>query len=187
MTSDGDPAFWHWALHCAPKLFWLSSDFHDAMHTVKASGARSRKATPKHLWTSTMFDCRDCVLFFEGLISFSVNSTIMCFTKKALLWSHLSTWHSPRRILAFSGNFWQTLVCLFFMSLCQQWDPPGSPTIASHFIQMATDSASWHCCTLCLQVSLNLFRSWLWFFTPFEQSFVGIFLKCFCSVHVQGG
>ena len=29
--------------------------FHDAMHTVKASGARSSKATPKHMWTSTMF------------------------------------------------------------------------------------------------------------------------------------
>ena len=42
--------------------------FHDAMHTVKASGARSSKATPKHLWTSTMFDRRDRVLFFEGLI-----------------------------------------------------------------------------------------------------------------------
>ena len=41
--------------------------FHDAMHTVKA---RSRKATPKHLWTSTMFDCRDCVLFFEGSFCF---------------------------------------------------------------------------------------------------------------------
>ncbi len=47
----------------------------------------------------------------------------------------------------------------FFMPLCQQWCPPGSPTIASLLIQMATDSASWHCCTLCLQISLNLFGS----------------------------
>ena len=52
----------------------------------------------------------------------------------------------------------------FFMSLCQQWGPPGSPTTASHFIQMVTDSASWHCCTLCLQGSLNLFGSCSRFF-----------------------
>ena len=29
---------------------------------------------------------------------------------------------------------------------------------------MATDSVSWHCCTLCLQVSLNLFETWSRFF-----------------------
>ena len=67
------------------------------------------------------------------------------------------------------------------MSLCQQWGPPGSPTIASHFIQMVTDSASWHCCTLCLQVSLNLFGSWPRFFihhsnNPSLQSFINFSL-----------
>ena len=46
--------------------------FHDAMHTVKASGARSSNATPKHLWTSAMFDRRDLVLFFEGLMILSM-------------------------------------------------------------------------------------------------------------------
>ena len=69
-------------------------------------------------------------------------------------------------------------------TLCQQWGPPGSPTIASHFIQMATDSASWHCCTLCLQVSLNLIEV---LYPPFEQSFVAIFHQFFSFVHVQGG
>ena len=67
------------------------------------------------------------------------------------------------------------------MSLCQQWGPPGSPTVASHFIQMATESASWHCCTLCLQVSLNLFGSWSRFFihhsnNPLLQSFMNFSL-----------
>ena len=42
---------------------------------------------------------------------------------------------------------------------------------------MAMDSASWHCCTLCLQVSLNLFGSWSMFFIhhfnkPLLQSFI---------------
>ena len=62
------------------------------------------------------------------------------------------------------------------MSLCQQWGPPGSPTIASHLIQMATDSASWHCCTLCLQASLNLFEI---LYPPFKQSFLESFIN-FC-------
>ena len=88
--------------------------------TVKASGARSSKATPTYLWTSTMFDRRDRVLFFEGHISFSVHSTIMCFTKKlyfGLICPDVTTWRSPRRILASSGKFWQTLVWLFYVSV----------------------------------------------------------------------
>ncbi len=120
---------------------------------VKASSARSSKATPKHIWTSTMFDCRDCVLFFEDLISFSVN--VMSFTKKlyfCLVCQYVLTeglWFCHMSL----GKL-QSCIC---MPLCQQWCLPGSPTIASLFIQMATDSASWHCCTLCLQISLNLF------------------------------
>ena len=67
------------------------------------------------------------------------------------------------------------------MSWCQQWGPPGSPTIASHFIQMARDSANWHCCILCLEVSLNLFGSWSRFFihhsnNPSLQSFINFSL-----------
>src|SRR4029434_8536434 len=106
------------------------------MHTVKASGSRSSKATPKHRSTSTMFDCRDRVLFSEGLILFSVN----CFTKNSILVSSVHRMYSqndfgfPRKVLANSS--------LAFLCLCQQWGPPGSPTTASHFIQMATDSAS---------------------------------------------
>ena len=73
------------------------------------------------------------------------------------------------------------LPLVWLMSLCQQWGPPGSPTIASHFIQMATDSASWHCCSLCLQVSLNLFGSWSRFFihhsnNPLLQCFINFSL-----------
>ena len=149
--------------------------FHDALPTVKASGARSSKATPKHLWT-TMFDPRDRVLFFEGLISFS-----------ALLWSHLSTWRSPRRILAFSGKFLAN-TSLAFLCPCQQWGPPGSPTIASHLIQMQTDTASWHCeLTLLYPVSAGQLEI-VWklidvLYPPFKQSFVTIFHKCFSSVH----
>ena len=67
------------------------------------------------------------------------------------------------------------------MFLRQQWGPPGSPTIASHFIQLVMDRASWHCCTLCLQVSLNLLGSWSRFFihhsnNPLLQSFINISL-----------
>ena len=67
-------------------------------------------------------------------------------------------------------GFWLVQVCLsklqlgFLMSLClslsQQWDPPGSPTIEPPFIQLATDGVSWNCRSLCLKVSLSLFGSW---------------------------
>ena len=176
MTSDGDPAFWHWALQLQLQNSLVVFRFHDAMHTVKASGARSSKATPKHLWTSTMFDRRDQCSFLwrPHFIFFKQYNNVLY--QKALLWSHLSTWRSPRRILASSGNVLANS-SLAFLCLCQQWGPPGSPTIASHFIQMAMDSASWHCCTLCLQVSLNLFGSWSRFFihhsnNPSLQSFI---------------
>ena len=56
--------------------------FHDPMHTFKAPSARGSTATLKHHWTSSMFDCREGVLFFEGFILFSVNIEMMCFTKK---------------------------------------------------------------------------------------------------------
>ena len=86
--------------------------FHDAMCTVKAFGARRSKATPKHLWTSTMFDRRDRVLFFEGLIIVFCKQYRNVLYQKALLWSHLSTWRSPRRILASSGKSGDGLVAL---------------------------------------------------------------------------
>ena len=69
MTTDGDPAS-DTGPYIAPKNSLVVLRFHDAMHTVKALGSRSSKATQKHWSTSTMFDCRDRVLFCEGLISF---------------------------------------------------------------------------------------------------------------------
>ena len=78
---DLDSTFWHWALRCASKLFgslqipWCHAHSQDIW-------CQKQQSNPKHLWTSTMFDRRDRVLFFEGLISFSVNSTIICSTKK---------------------------------------------------------------------------------------------------------
>ena len=56
--------------------------FNDAMHTFKAPSARGSTTTPKHHWTSSMFDCSEGVLLFEGFILFSVNIEMMCFTKK---------------------------------------------------------------------------------------------------------
>ena len=90
--------------------------------------------------------------------------TIQCFVSTLLYFGLIC----PQDVL--SEWFWLPqesfgkLQSGFFMSLCQQWGPPRSPTIASHFIQKATDSASWHCCTLCLQGSLNLFWSCSRFF-----------------------
>ncbi len=56
--------------YVAPQNYLVIIRFHDTVHTVKTFSARSSKATPKHLWTSTMFDCGDCFLFCEGLIYF---------------------------------------------------------------------------------------------------------------------
>ena len=36
----------------------IVSKFHDSLHTINASSARGSKTTSKHLWTSTIFDCR---------------------------------------------------------------------------------------------------------------------------------
>ena len=56
---------------CNYKCFWI----HILIYCIgKTQQIWEKKAT--------MFDHRDRVLFFEGFISFSVNSTIMYFTKK---------------------------------------------------------------------------------------------------------
>ncbi len=99
--------------------------FHDTIHTVKASSARSSKATPKPLWTSTMFDCRDCVLYFEGLISFYVKSAMMSFTKKLYFCLICPQYILPDG-LWFCHISSVKLQSCFFMPLCQQWCPPGS-------------------------------------------------------------
>lgn len=100
--------------------------FSDALHTVKASTARSSKTSPKHLRTSTMFVCgRCCVLFFVGLIPFSVQkitffksnrlalklSWMSCISNSATLWwfSHQSPWarcHDPSGWTAFADEWW---------------------------------------------------------------------------------
>ncbi len=125
--------------YIAPQNSLVIIRFHDTIHTVKASSVRSSKATPKHLWTSTMFDC---VLFFEGLISFSVNSAMMSFTKKLYFCLVCPQFVLTEGLLFCHIRFGKLQSC-FFMPLCQQWCLPGSPTIAPLFIQMATDSASW--------------------------------------------
>ena len=86
-----------------------------------------------------MFDCGEGVLFFEGFILFSINRGDVLF-QKALIWSHLSTGHSPRRILASSNVFWQTPVGFSYVS--QQWGPSGSPSREPPFIELVTDGAS---------------------------------------------
>lgn len=116
MTSGGDAAFWHWTLHCAPKFLCTHQISWCHSHSQGVQ-CQNSKTTPKHLWPSTMFDWRDCVLFFEALILFSVNNAMMCFTKKALLLTHLFTVCSSRRIVASSHKFWQTPVCLFYVFL----------------------------------------------------------------------
>ncbi len=115
MTSGGDAAFWHWPLRCAPKFFGNHQISWYRSH--KASSARRSKATPKHLWTSTMFDCRDCVLFFEGLISFSVNSTMMSFTMKLYLCLICPQYVLPEGLWFCHISFGKLQSC-FFMPLC---------------------------------------------------------------------
>ncbi len=95
--------------HCvAPQNYLVIIRFHDTVHTVKTFSTRSSKATPKHLWTTPMFDCRDCVLFFFCKQCHDV------LYQKALLLSRLSTVRSPRRIVVLSHKFWQTPVLLFY-------------------------------------------------------------------------
>ena len=81
VTFDGDPS--NTGLNIViQNASLLISWFRDAMHTFKASSARGSTATPKHHWTSSMFEWREGVLFFEGFILFSVNLEMMSFTKK---------------------------------------------------------------------------------------------------------
>ena len=54
---------------------------------------------------------------------------------KAQLWSHLSTWRSPRRILASSGKFWHTLVWLFYVSVLTV----GSSWVSYHSVPFHSD------------------------------------------------
>ena len=79
--------FWDIVLleHITGHVILIVYRFHVSLHTINASSARGSKTTPKHLWTSTIFDCRYGVLFFVGLIPFSVKSRMTSFAKKLYL------------------------------------------------------------------------------------------------------
>ncbi len=167
MTSGGDTG--HYAV---PQNSLVIIRFHNTVHTVKTSSARSSKATPKHILTSTMFDCRDCVLFFEGLIYFSVNSAMMSFAKKLYFCLICPQYVLPE-------GLW---FCQISFAVVFSW--------VSLFIQTVTDSASWHWCTLCLQMwicmkvnqgSLSTIQtifccnfSFIWFFHPRPRRWVTV-------------
>ncbi|KAI2656860.1 Transmembrane protein 255A [Labeo rohita] len=76
------------------------------------------------LWSATILNI---VALFLGIITAAVLGGFkdMYVLPEGLWFGHIS--------------FGKLQSC-FFMPLCQQWCPPGSPTIASLFIQMVTDS-----------------------------------------------
>ncbi len=117
--------------YVAPQNSLVIIRFHDTVHTVKASSARSSKATPKHLWTSTMFDCKDCVLFFEGLISFSVNSAMMSFTKKHYFCLICPQYVLPERLWFCHISFGKLQSCFFYAfvsAVVSSWVSYHSPS-----------------------------------------------------------
>lgn len=85
-----------------PENSLLIIRFHDTVHTVKASEARSSKATLKRLWTSTMFYCRDSV-FLSLKASFFLLETVPC--------CHLPK--SSQVLNTFSQEDWDFAVWLF--------------------------------------------------------------------------
>ena len=111
--------------------------------------------------------CR--ILFFVGLILFSVNSRMACFAKKLYL-----SLICPQNILPEGLRLTQICSCKvqsgFFMPPCQKC-----------LIQMTTYGSSGHRCTPSLQDSLNLCGSWLTLFIhhsnyPALHSFINFFL-----------
>lgn len=110
-----------------------------------------------------------CFTIGTGLLSLPVISTMMSFTKK-LFFSLVC----PQDVLA--EELWFCCIyfgklesCFFFMALC----PSGSPTIASLFIQTATERAD--TVVPCLQICLNIFGKFIGVLCPpFKRSFVVI-------------
>lgn len=139
------------------------------LHTCSNQGCS--KAAPKHQWTSTMFDCRGHVLFFEGLISFSENRIMRCFTKK-LNFSLIC----PQDILP--EGFWLPQERFVSMSAA------GSCWVSYHGVSFHSDGNR-HCCTLRLQVSLNWFGSWSRFFIHYWYDIWTIFHNFFSIIHVR--
>ncbi len=105
------------ATYVAPQNYLVIIRFHDTVHTVKASSARSSKATPKHLWTSTMFDCRGCSFLWRPHFFFCKQCHDVLY-QKALLLSHLSTVRSPRRIVVLSHKFVTNSSLAFLCAFC---------------------------------------------------------------------
>ena len=107
--------------------------------------------------------------------------------QKALIWSHLSTGHSPRRILTYSGVLWQTPVRLSYVSL----SAVGSSWVSYHRTPFHLVDDEWCKLKLSYLVSESQLES-VWqlievLSPPFEQSFAAIFNQVFSCGHVQGG
>ena len=116
MTFDGNPAFWHWVEHCDPKCLGnlLISWCHAHIQGTQCQMQHSNPKTSLNLLN----------VWLEGRCSFLWRlHFVFCkqrddvLSQKVLIWSHLSLGHSPRRILACSGVFWQTPVGLSSVSL----------------------------------------------------------------------
>lgn len=99
--------------------------FLDAMQTVKASGTRSGKETSKHQWTSTMFDHRESVLFFKGLVLLLANSSF------DVLHNYFGL-ISPQDILP--GGFWIGR-CKLQPGLFMFVSARGSPWVSYHGVR----------------------------------------------------
>ena len=121
-----------------------------------------------------MLDCREGVLFFEGFILFSVNSDDVLY-QKALIWSHRCTGHSPRKILACSGVFWQTPVGLSYVSL----SAVGSSWVSYHRISFHGDGDRWCEIKLSYLVSEGQLESVWQFIEVLSPPFAAIFDEVF--------
>lgn len=100
--------------------------------------------------------------FTVGTVFFSLNASFLLLkTVEGCALPKSSILVSSVHILP--DGFWLSQVSFgelkpgFFEFLCQQWGTPGSPTL---FIQMATDSVSWHCSNLSLSSTSREISYW---------------------------
>ena len=132
-----------------------------------------------------MFDCQEGVLFFEGFILFSVSRDDV-LSQKALIWSHLSTGHSPRGILACSGVFLQTPVRLSYVYVSVSL----SSGVLLGLLPWNPLSSSWRWMVLKMSYLVpegQLESVWQLIEVlspPFKQSFSVIFNQVFSCGHV---
>ncbi len=95
-----------------------------------------------HIRTLQRFVCNHFWLLFE-----------VCFGSLSCWKTHDLWWRCS--FLTLATVFWQTPVLLFYAfvsAVVSSW-------VSYHSIPFHSNSASWHCCTLCLQISLNLLGS----------------------------